>query len=140
MWCTMSILKFFLIRLLDSTNCFPRSSIAFICFLPYSSIVSVCCYKAFPKGEYVNLAWSITLLWSEGNIALSVRYPSLSIFPDDNADTFAASLLISYCRFSSLILLSIVLISFYILSKRLFLKGGKGILTDSRVAFLMVFQ
>ena len=44
------------------------------------------------------------------------------IFRDDNADIFAASLLISYCNFSSLIISSIVMISFYILSKRFFLK------------------
>ena len=38
----------------------------------------------------------------------------LYIYIYDNADTFAASLLISYYSFSSLILLSIVMISFYI--------------------------
>ena len=54
------------------------------------------------------------------------------MFPDDNADIFAASLLISYCNFSSVISSSIVMISFYILSKRLFLKP-KG-LSDARVA------
>ena len=54
------------------------------------------------------------------------------ILPDDNADIFAASLLISYCNFPSLILSSIVMISFYILSERLFLKR-EG-LSDPRVA------
>ena len=48
--------------------------------------------------------------------------------PDDNAVIFAASELISYCSFSSLILSSI---SFYILFKRVFLKF-KG-LSDARV-------
>ena len=43
----------------------------------------------------------------------------------------AASLLISYCSFSTLILSSIVIISFYILSKRFFLKREE--LTDVRV-------
>ena len=56
----------------------------------------------------------------------------MSIFPDDNVDTFAASLLISYCSFSSLFIASIVVISFYILSKRFFLKR-EG-LFDPRVA------
>ena len=45
---------------------------------------------------------------------------------------FAASLLISYCSFSSLILSSVVMISFYILSKILSLKC-KG-LADAEVA------
>ena len=47
------------------------------------------------------------------------------------ADVFAASLLISYCSFSSL-MLSIATISFYIISKKFFLKR-KG-LFDARVA------
>ena len=55
----------------------------------------------------------------------------LSIFPDDNADIFAASMLILNCSFLSLILSSIVMISFYFLSERLFLKC-KG-LSDARV-------
>ena len=42
-------------------------------------------------------------------------------FPDNAADIFAASLLILYSSFSSLIL-SIVMINFYIDSKRFFLK------------------
>ena len=46
-------------------------------------------------------------------------------------DIFAAFLLISYCRFSSLILSSIVMINFYILSERFFLKR-EG-LSDARV-------
>ena len=40
-----------------------------------------------------------------------VRYSYLSIFPDDNAEIFAASLLTSYCSFSSLILSIIIMIS-----------------------------
>ena len=71
---------------------------------------SVCFSKAFPNGEYVNLAGFI------------IGYSFISIFPDDMADVFAASLLKSYCSFSSLILSSILVISFYILCKRFFLK------------------
>ena len=58
--------------------------------------------KAFPKGEYANIACSIICLRLEGNISSPLRYSYLSIFPDDNADHFAASLLMSYCSFSSL--------------------------------------
>ena len=61
---------------------------------------------------------SITLLWSEGNSSSPVRYSYLLILPDDNVDIFAASLLISSYNFSSLILSSIVVISFYIPSER----------------------
>ena len=61
-----------------------------------------------------------------------MRYSYLSIFPDDNADIFVVSLLISYCNFSSLILSSIAVIGFYFLSKRFFLKH-EG-LSDAREA------
>ena len=128
---SLSMLKSFLISLLDSTNCFPRSSIAFICFLPLSSIVFICFPEAFTKGEYLHLGFSISLLWSDDNISSPVRYPYLSIFPDHNADIFVASLLMSYCSFWSLILLSIALISFYILSERFFLKRKR--LFDARI-------
>ena len=66
------------------------------------------------------------------NISSPIRYSFISVFPDDNADIFAASLLILYWNFSSLILSSIiVMVSFYILSKRFFLKH-EG-LSDARV-------
>ena len=39
-----------------------------------------------------------------------------------NPDIFAACLITSYCNFSSLILASILMISFYILSERFFPK------------------
>ena len=95
---------------LDSTNCFPCSLIAFTCFCPWYSIGFVYFSKALLRGEYVNLACSIILLSSEGNISSPVRYSYLLILPDDRADIFAAPLLISYCIFSSLILSSIVMI------------------------------
>ena len=47
---------------------------------------------------------------------------NFSIFPDDNAVIFAASLVTLYYTYSYLILSSIVMIRFYILSKRLLLK------------------
>ena len=56
---------------------------------------------------------------------------------DDNTDIFAAPHLVSYYCLSSLILPSIVMISFYILSKRLFLKC-KG-LSDARVVSFTFF-
>ena len=46
----------------------------------------------------------------------------MQILPNYNADIFVASLLISYCSFSSPILSSVAMISFYILSKRIPLK------------------
>ena len=85
----------------------------------------------FSKEEYVNLAFSILLLWSDGKISSPVRSSYLSIFPGYNADIFATSLLISYCNFPSLFLSSIVMMSFYILSTRFFVKI-KG-LSDVRV-------
>ena len=51
-----------------------------------------------------------------------IRNSYFTIFLENNADIFYASLLISYCSFSSLIFSLIVMISFYILSKRFFLK------------------
>ena len=62
--------------------------------------------KALPRGEYVNLAYSIPLPWLNGNFSWSPIYWYLSILPDDNAHIFSASLLISYCTFSSTILSS----------------------------------
>ena len=94
-------------------------------------MVFICFINAFLRREYVNCA-CITLLWSGGSTSPPVKYSQLSILPDDNADVFATSLLISCCNFSSLILSSNVLISFYILSKRLFLKREE--LSDEKVA------
>ena len=78
-----------------------------------------------------NLTCSITLLWSEGSISLPVKYSYLPTFPDDNGDIFAASWLISYYSFLLLIISSIAMINFYIVSKRFFLKRKK--LSDGRV-------
>ena len=64
---------------------------------------SVYFLKAFPKGEYANLGCSIVSLLLEGNISSPVRYSYLSIFPGDNPDIFAASRIISYCSFLTLI-------------------------------------
>ena len=47
----------------------------------------------------MNLACSIICFWLEGIISWPVRYSYWSILPDDKADIFAASLLISYCSF-----------------------------------------
>ena len=72
--------------------------------------------KALRKGEYAKLACSIICLCLEGNTSSTVKYLYLSILPDDNADVFAASLLLSYCSYSSPISSSVVTSSFYILS------------------------
>ena len=69
-----------------------RDFIASIC-------VSVCFSKAFPKGKYANLAYSIIFLWLKGTISSPARNSDLLIFPVDQADIFAASLLIWYCSF-----------------------------------------
>ena len=71
------------------------------------------------------------VLLSYGNVSSPVRCSYLSILPYDNADIFTVSLLISYWSFSSLILSSIVMINFYIVSKRFFLKREE--LSDGRV-------
>ena len=43
-------------------------------FFPCTLIVFICFSKAFLKGEYVNFACSIILLWSDGNISSPVMY------------------------------------------------------------------
>ena len=106
--------------------------IACIYFLPSSSIVFLWFSKAFPKGEYINFACSITFLESKGSVSSSVSY--LSILPYNRADVFAAFLVISYCNVSSLHVSSNVMISFYILPKRFFLKREK--LSDATVALI----
>ena len=69
-----------------------------VLFLDLQSFFCLFCFlNALPSGEYVNLACSIILLWSEGSISSHLKYSYYSILPDDNADIFAASLLISYC-------------------------------------------
>ena len=76
----------------------------------------------------MNLACSITQIrWQ---YSLTVINSYLSILPDDNVD-FPGPLLTFYCSFSSLILSSIVVISFYILYKSFFLKREE--LSDVRV-------
>ena len=71
------------------------------------------------------IVYSIILLWSEDKISSPVRYSYLPILPDDNGDIFYASLLIYLQSYYQLI-------SFYILSNRLFLKGKE--LSDRRKA------
>ena len=100
------------------------------CFITWSSFV-ICFSNALPSGEYVNLAWSIILLWSEGNISLPVRYSYLSILLDDYVYIFYASRLMLHCNFSCLILSSVVIINFYIISKRFFLRREE--LSDKRL-------
>ena len=69
-------------------------------------------------------------------LVLLFYFHQMAIFPDDRADIFATSLLISYCTFSSLILSSIVMINFYIVSKRFFLKCKE--LSDARVVSVTI--
>ena len=78
-------------------------------------------FNSLSSGEYVNL----TFLLLEGNIDWKVIFFHLynilkEILSDDNADTFAASLLISYSSFSSLIFLSIAMIYYIFFLKDFF--------------------
>ena len=98
---------------------------------PYYSIVFVCFLDAFPIVEYINSACFVIWIWSEGNISSPIRYSHLSILPDNNADSFAASLLMCY-SVSSLIFSSTDMETFYMVSKRWCLEckglsAGKGI-------------
>ena len=115
----MSSIRFNLSVLLENLKGFKTPLCFYVCF-----------FKAFPKGEYEKYT-NLVCVRLESNISLSVRHSYLSIFPYDRPDSLSASLLISYCSFSSLILSSVVMISFYILFKRFFLKH-KG-LSDVRV-------
>ena len=89
-------------------------------------------FQSFFWRRTCKLRLFIICLRLKGNISTHVRYWYLSIFLDDNVNTFAASLLIWYCSFSSLILYWFVMVSFYILFKRFFLKRQR--LSASRVA------
>ena len=84
-------------------------------FSLFFNCLFVCFSKVFPKGESVNLACSIALLWSGDSYCwyFCCLYVSISCY-----------------SFSSLIL-SFVMISFCILSKRSFLK--RKILSEARV-------
>ena len=96
--------------------------IAFTCFssalhwfLPWSLIVYG--FKSFSKERVCKfLAYSIGPLSSEDNIFSTEHYHH------DNALIFAASLLIWYCSFLSLILLLTDIVTFHIYSERLHLK------------------
>ena len=49
---------------------------------------SICFSKAFPKGDYANIACFIIYIRLEVSISLPVRYSYSSIFSDDYADIF----------------------------------------------------
>ena len=83
--------------------------------------------NSLPRGEHCY----VILLFSDRNISSPVRYSFLSTLPDNNTDISAASLLISHCSFSSLILSSIVIISLKIASKTFCLKREE--VSDARV-------
>ena len=97
--------------LLDLISSFPCSLTAFICFSPWSLTVLICFSNVLPRREYVSL---------DGNAFSPVKASYLSILP---YQIFAASWLILHCTFSSVTLSSVVMINFYILSERLFLKS-----------------
>ena len=127
----------------------------------FSSFVIPLFCKSFGKipSIYFGLIWCSTgftastcvFYWSSivfigfskaGNIYPPVRYSYLLILlddddDDDDDDIFAVSLLISYCSLLSLILsiVSVVLISFYILCKRFFLKRKRS--SNARVVSII---
>ena len=106
-----------------SKNVFPDLPlIAFFFFFSLFLIAFVYFSNSLLKEEYANLACCIICLLLKGNNSSHVRHSYLSIFASNNPDIFAASPLRLYCSVTCLILLSVVLISFYILSKRFFLK------------------
>ena len=65
-------------------------------------------FRNFAAGEYVNIACSVILLLSEGNISSPVRYSYLSILSNGNAESFATSLLMLY--YVNIIYINIMLI------------------------------
>ena len=84
-------------------------SAAFMYFYPWPSNVFVCFFQVFPEEEKAHsiiilLACSIFLLWLGRSNFSSLKYSYVSILSGDNADIFAASMLISYYNFPSLIL------------------------------------
>ena len=106
-------------------------------------MVFICVSNALLRGEYVNFPCSIILLWSNSNILSPVRNSFLSNIPDYRADTFAASLLISFCNFSALILSSSIMIKFYIVSIWFFLKHKElsdgGVVKTTNYGFAVHF-
>ena len=68
----------------------------------------------------MNLACFATLFFIR--LHYPVKYTFSSILSNNSADILAVSLVISYCKFSSLTWQLVTVISFYILSKKLFLK------------------
>ena len=103
----------------------------FTCASAIGNLWSICLgfniLRSFP-----NLDCSVTVFWSEGNICYLVRYSYLWIFPENNADIFAAAPLRSHSNISTLIVSSIAMISFYTLSEKFSLKLKE--LSDVRVA------
>ena len=86
----------------------------------------------------INLAYSFTLIPSGVNISSPLRHPYLPILPDGNADIFADFLLILHCSFSCLILSSINLIIFCILSRKFF--ASVVSITKKEYGFLVNFS
>ena len=61
-----SIDSWLFLRLEALTRVSLCSSVAFLCFCPCSSIVLAWISNVFPSSQYVDLAGSILLSWSEG--------------------------------------------------------------------------
>ena len=79
-------------------------------------------FECFSTRRTCRLTCSI--IWTDGNVYSSVKYSYSSILIHENADIFAAALLISHYSFSAKIVSSVVVITFSILSKTMHLKHG----------------
>ena len=67
----------------------------------FSSLIFNCFYlvlESFYHSRICKFCFLIIWLWLKGNISSPVRDSYLSVLPDDNADGFAASLLVLYCK------------------------------------------
>ena len=98
-------------------------------YIYHFTIVSILYFYCYITN--IVIYYYVILFSLGGDISSPVRYLCPSILPDDNTNLFAASLLVSYYSFPSLILSSTIMISLYIPSKRFSLKCKE--LSDARV-------
>ena len=115
--------SFLLWKALENSN----SLFVFLVDCQFLSLFLKCC----PKWTLCkfNLCYHLTSI-NKDNIFSPVKFSYLSIFHDENDDIFVASLLILHCSILILIISSIFMVTFCILSKILHLKRKR--LSDAR--------
>ena len=96
----------FLVRALDTISNVSCTPSAFISFSPWFSIILIRFSNAFSRGELVNLACFLILLWSE-DISPTVRYSDVKFYLT-LMWIFLLAVLILYCSFLYLILSSLL--------------------------------